>query len=148
MNPLDQGILPGLAKPRASYAHARQAGDFIFVSGTSSRQADDSIAGAKLVDGKPALDIRAQTEAVLDNVERILRNFGAELHDVVEFTCFLVDMADYAGFNEVYNRRFDGMLPPTRTTVAVRQLPHPLLLLEIKAVAFRQTGAFSGVADR
>jgi 2-aminomuconate deaminase len=48
---------------------------------------------------------------------------------------FLVDMQDYDAFNAVYNQYFtsDG---PTRTTVAVKQLPNPRLLIEIKAVAY------------
>lgn len=148
MSSLDLGIVPGVAKPRANYAHARNAGNFIFVSGTSARQADGSVAGAAIVDGKTVLDIRAQTAAALDNVDRILVAQGSGLHDVVEFSCFLLDMADYEGFNEVYNRRFAELPPPARTTVAVKQLPHPQLAIEIKAVAYRSTGAFSGVADR
>ncbi|MES1916766.1 MAG: hypothetical protein MHM6MM_008553 [Cercozoa sp. M6MM] len=42
---------------------------------------------------------------------------------------------DFPGFNRVYNRYFDAETGPTRTTVAVRELPHPNLLIEIKAVA-------------
>jgi 2-aminomuconate deaminase len=47
----------------------------------------------------------------------------------------LVDMKDYGGMNEVYNEYFDAHTGPTRTTCAVHQLPHPNLLIEIKAVA-------------
>jgi 2-aminomuconate deaminase len=50
-------------------------------------------------------------------------------------TCFLVDMKHYRGFNDEYNRHFDKVLGPTRTTVGVRELPHPNILVELKAVA-------------
>jgi 2-aminomuconate deaminase len=54
-------------------------------------------------------------------------------------TSYLVDMADFAAYNEVYAEFFneDG---PTRTTVAVRELPHPDLLIEIQAVAYKPEG--------
>ncbi|HNH85069.1 MAG TPA: RidA family protein, partial [Acidobacteriota bacterium] len=39
------------------------------------------------------------------------------------------------GYNEVYNHYFQAETGPTRTTVAVHQLPHPHLLIEIKAIA-------------
>ncbi len=56
--------------------------------------------------------------------------------DVVEVSSFLVNMNDFAGYNAVYAEWFGGMAnPPARTTVAVHQLPHPQLLVEIKAVA-------------
>ena len=43
-------------------------------------------------------------------------------------------MNDFGGYNEVYAEYFDET-GPTRTTVAVHQLPHPHLLIEIQAVA-------------
>jgi 2-aminomuconate deaminase len=60
------------------------------------------------------------------------------LEHLVDLTVFLVDMADYDGFNEVYNQYFDAVSGPTRTTVAVKELPCKppnRLLIEIKAVA-------------
>jgi 2-aminomuconate deaminase len=45
-------------------------------------------------------------------------------------------MNDFAGYNEVYGEFF-GYDGPTRTTVAVHQLPHPHLLIEIKAMAYK-----------
>lgn len=120
-------VVAGKARPRGSFPHYRRAGDFIFVSGTSSRRADDSIAGA---------DIRAQTRAVIENIRDILAAAGASLADVVEVSSFLISMDDFGGYNEVYSEFF-GIEGPARTTVAVKQLPHPQLLIEIKAVAWR-----------
>jgi hypothetical protein len=40
------------------------------------------------------------------------------------------------GYNQVWGEYFDET-GPTRTTVAVHQLPHPHLLIEMKAVGYR-----------
>ena len=131
----DSKLLVEHAKPRGKYPHARRSGDLVFVSGTSSRNADNSIVGAEVDSmGTTQLDIRQQTESVLENIEKILGEFSLELADIVEITTFLVSMNDFGGYNEVYGRFFsyDG---PARTTVAVHQLPHPHLLIEIKAIA-------------
>jgi 2-aminomuconate deaminase len=133
----DSAVLAGKAAPRGAYPHFRRAGDFIFVSGTSARRADDSIAGAdRDAAGRPMLDIRTQTRAVIENIRDILAAAGASLADVVEVSTFLVNMADFAGYNEVYGEFF-GYDGPARTTVAAAHLPHPQLLIEIKAVAYR-----------
>jgi 2-aminomuconate deaminase len=62
-----------------------------------------------------------------------------DLDDLVQVTSYLVDMGDFPGYNEVYAEFFD-YTGPTRTTVAVRELPHPHLLIEIQAVAHRRAG--------
>jgi 2-aminomuconate deaminase len=130
-------IVEGKAKPRGKYSHVRRAGDFLFVSGTSSRRADDSIAGAEVdVLGTARLDVRVQTRAVLENIRDILTSVGASMSDVVEVSSFLVNMNDFDGYNEVYATFFEDD-PPARTTVAVHQLPHPHLLIEIKATAYK-----------
>jgi 2-aminomuconate deaminase len=140
------GVVPGKARPRGAYPHFRRAGDFIFVSGTSARRADDSIAGAERdASGALRLDIRVQTRAVLENIRDILASAsaGAALADLVEVSTFLVNIADFGGYNEVYGEFF-GLEGPARTTVAVAQLPHPQLLIEIRAVAYRPAGARGG----
>lgn len=130
-------VLQGSARPRGSFPHVKRVGDFIFVSGTSSRRPDNSFAGVEVDDmGTTRLDIRAQTRAVIENIAIILDSVGASLKDVVDVSSFLVNMNDFGGYNEVYSEFF-GYDGPTRTTVAVHQLPHPHLLIEIKVVAYR-----------
>jgi 2-aminomuconate deaminase len=137
MGKSDGKIVAGKATPRGKYPHIRRAGDFLIVSGTSSRRADNSIAGAE-VDGSGTarLDIREQTKAVIENIRDILGTMGATLDDLVEMTAYLVNMNDFAGYNDVYGEYFD-YAGPARTTVAVRQLPHPHLLIEIRAMAYK-----------
>ncbi|CAG8468093.1 9693_t:CDS:2 [Ambispora leptoticha] len=117
-------ILADKAQALAHYPHARVAGGLIFVSGISSRKLDNTYEGViELPDGTLQLDIRAQTRAVLDNIKGILESVGASLRNLVDITVFLVDMGDYAAFNEVYNKYFEAETGPSRTTVAVKQLP-------------------------
>lgn len=136
-------VVPGKARPRGRFPHYRRAGDFIFVSGTSSRRPDNSFDGVE-VDalGTTSLDIRQQTRAVISNIGDILASAGASLADVVEACAYLVDMNDFGGYNEVYGEFFDES-GPSRTTVAVHQLPHPHLLIEIKVVAWKPLAAVS-----
>jgi 2-aminomuconate deaminase len=126
--------------PRGAYPHTKRVSDFIFVSGTSSRKADNTIEGAEKVDemGTKRLDIKVQTRAVLRNIERNLAKEGATLKDVVDITSFLVNMNDFAGYNEAYAEFFNAETGPARTTVAVHQLPHPDLVIEIKATAYKK----------
>ena len=137
MGTIESKLVEGKAKPRGKYPHIKRAGDFLLVSGTSARRVDNTIAGADVDElGTTCLDIRAQTRAVIENVRDILRSAGAELEDVVEITTYLVNMNDFGGYNEVYGDYFsyDG---PARSTVAVHQLPHPHLLIEIRAMAYK-----------
>ena len=128
-------VVAGKATPRGRYPHVKVAGGFAYVSGTSSRRADNTIAGASVDElGTTRLDIREQTRAVIENIRDILREVGAGLEDLVSVTTYLVNMNDFGGYNEVYGEFFDSS-GPARTTVAVHQLPHPQLLIEIQAVA-------------
>jgi len=129
-------VLPDAAAPRGAYPHIKRAGPFLFVSGVSSRRPDKSFVGAQADDmGNVVLDIREQTKAVLQNIASILASQGASLNDVVAVTSYLVNMNDFKGYNETYAGFFshDG---PSRTTVAVHQLPHPHILIEITATAY------------
>ncbi|MGA8273516.1 MAG: RidA family protein [Candidatus Sulfotelmatobacter sp.] len=130
-------VVAGKATPRGKYPHIKRAGDFLFVSGTSARRSDNTIAGAEVDSlGATKLNIRDQTRAVIENIRDILESAGARLQDVVEISTYLVNMDDFAGYNEVYGEFF-GYDGPARTTVAVHQLPHPHLLIEIKAMAYK-----------
>ncbi len=132
------GLVAEKAAPRGRFPHFKRAGDFIYVSGTSSRLPDNSFIGAYVDEtGKEKLDIREQTRAVIENIREILQAAGAELSDLVEINTYLVSMNDFGGYNEVYAEYFDYD-GPARTTVSVYQLPHPHLLIEIKAVAYRR----------
>lgn len=137
MHDNDSKVLSDKAVPRGKFPHVKRAGDLLFVSGTSSRRPDNTFAGAEADEfGAVTLDIRAQTKAVIENIRDILASMDAGLEDLVELTVFLVNMNDFKGYNETYAEYFDHS-GPARTTVAVHQLPHPHLLIEIRAVAYK-----------
>ena len=134
---MDTKVVAGKAKPRGKYPHIKRAGDFLIVSGTSSRRADNTIAGAEVDSlGTTRLDVREQTRTVIENIRDILATANATLQDVVEITTYLVNMNDFAGYNEVYSEYFDYN-GPARTTIAAHQLPHPHLLIEMRAMAYK-----------
>lgn len=136
---MDSKVIKTSAQPLGNYPHVKRVGDFIYVSGTSSRRADNTHVGAKKDEnGNWKLDIEAQTRAVILNIQKLLHSMDADLPDLIDITTFLVDMKDFKGYNTAYSEFFDHT-GPTRTTVAVHQLPHPNLLIEIKAVAYKPT---------
>lgn len=129
-------VLSDKAQPLGNYPHVKRVGDFIYVSGTSSRRPDNTHVGAERdAEGNWHLDIAKQTKAVIENIGTLLKSMDADLSNVIDITTFLVDMKDFKEYNAVYGTFFNHT-GPTRTTVAVHQLPHPNLLIEIKAVAY------------
>jgi 2-aminomuconate deaminase len=122
------------------YSRVKAAGGLLFVAGISSRQPDNTVIGAQRdATGALTTDVRAQTAGAIENLAAVLAAWGATIEDVVDVTVFLVDMADYDGFNEAWNRYFTTS-GPARTTVAVHQLPDPQLVVELKAIARQPTG--------
>ena len=140
MSAVESRVVAGKAVPRGAFPHVKVAGGFVFVSGTSSRRPDNTFAGVEVDEfGTTNLDIRVQSRAVIENIRDLLRSVGADLSDLVQVTSYLVSMNDFGGYNEVWAEFFDAT-GPTRTTVAVHQLPHPHLLIEMQAVALLPQG--------
>jgi DNA-binding IclR family transcriptional regulator/enamine deaminase RidA (YjgF/YER057c/UK114 family) len=133
---VESRVLPHKAKPRGMFPHIKRVGDFLFVSGTSARRPDNTFEGARMDGtGHVNLDIRVQTRATIGNIRDILESVGARLDDLVEVTAYLTSMKDYAGFNETY-ADFFGFDGPTRSAVAVNELPHPHQILMLRALAY------------
>jgi len=84
-------VIEGKAKPLGNYPHVKRVGDFIYVSGTSSRRPDNTHVGAQQDEnGAWQLDIRLQTKAVIENIQESLQSIGADLSDLIDITSFLV----------------------------------------------------------
>ncbi|MBB3211059.1 2-aminomuconate deaminase [Herbaspirillum sp. Sphag1AN] len=114
------------AKPLGKYPYLKRAGDSIYLSGMSARLADGSIPEG----------VREQTRVVIEKIRAILQSEGADLSDCVAVTSYLVDMADFDLYNTVYGEYFNEQ-GPTRTTVAVHQLPHPQMRVELTVTAYQ-----------
>ena len=67
-------------------------------------------------------DIKAQTDRVLQNVKSILDDQGLTFGNVVKSTVFMVNLADFAGMNEIYAKYFTDNFP-ARSTIQVAALP-------------------------
>ena len=79
-------------------------------------------------------DVVAQAERVMENLGAVLEAAGSSFADALRCTIFLEDMGDFAAVNEVYARYFEGTVPPSRATVAVRTLPKSVAV-EIDCIA-------------
>lgn len=125
-----------LPPPLGKYPRFRRAGELIYVSGVSARLPDGSIDGVSQENGVVRRDVRRQTQRVLQNVAEILASAGASLADCIDITVFLTDQQDFAAYNTAYGEYFESN-GPARTTVIVRGLPHPDMVVEVKAVAWK-----------
>lgn len=128
-----------LAKPLATYAHARRVGDILFVAGQGCRDAITDIwAGVTFDKNGKAIttDFAAQVRGVLKNLDGVLQNHHLSKDHLVDVQVFLTDMTtQFPVMNEIWNEYFRNVKqPPTRTTVAVAGLPG-LNLVEMKAIA-------------
>jgi enamine deaminase RidA (YjgF/YER057c/UK114 family) len=79
-------------------------------------------------------DVRKQTAAVLDRIEKCLQSAGSSMHNALKCNVYLKHLEDYAAMNEVYRGRF-GPEPPVRTCVAVAGIPLDGCLVEIEVIA-------------
>jgi 2-iminobutanoate/2-iminopropanoate deaminase len=122
---------PTVAAPIGSYSHVvrveTDAGTWLHVSGQIANDADGSIVGPS--------DLRAQTEQVFRNIERILEANGAGFEHVVKLQTFLTTLDDLAASREV-RATFIPKEPPASTAVQVVALVVPEAMIEVDAVAF------------
>lgn len=94
----------------APLSKAVRAGDFLFLSGQTPKNADlTPLRG----------DIREQTKNVLDAISASLAEHGVGLESVIRATVWLSDIKLMGPFNEVYRSYFDTNLP-VRSTVEAK----------------------------
>jgi 2-iminobutanoate/2-iminopropanoate deaminase len=113
------------AAPQAigPYSQAVALGDLLFTSGQIPlTPAGDMVEGG----------IEAQTAQALTNLAAVVDAAGGSLNDVIKTTVFLADLGQFAAFNAVYEKHFNGHRP-ARSTVQVARLPRDSLV-EIEAV--------------
>ena len=127
-------------EPVGPYPHARQVGDFIFVSGMGPRKAGQKAIPGVTLDAEGqilAYDFETQCRSTIENIAAVLEDAGSSLKDVVDVQAFLTNMKkDFALFNKVYGEYFQE-IGPTRTTVEVLSLPTPIAV-ELKVIAYKK----------
>lgn len=77
-------------------------------------------------------EISAQTEQVCKNLIAVLEEAGSSISKVIKTSCFLDDINDFQGFNDVYSKYF--VSKPARSCVAVKDLPKGVKV-EIEVIA-------------
>lgn len=79
-------------------------------------------------------DMRAQIRQVLENIRAVLASFGGEMRDVLSLTHYVTDMRAFLDAGDV-RRAFLAPPYPATTTVEVRSLYRPELVVEIAGIA-------------
>jgi reactive intermediate/imine deaminase len=85
------------------FSEAVRVGDTLYLSG----QLGIVPGSMKLVPG----GVAAETQQTLENIRATLEALGLTMRDVVKCTVMLAEIADWAAFNEVYERHFAAPYP-------------------------------------
>jgi enamine deaminase RidA (YjgF/YER057c/UK114 family) len=115
---------------RVLYTHVvvAETQSLIFISGQLARDKSGNIVGPR--------NMRVQIRQVGENLRAALEAAGAALTDLVKTTTFVTDIDEF--FRHVDIRHdYLGVALPTSTTVEVRRLSHPDLMVEIEAIAVK-----------
>ena len=111
--------------PYATFSRAVAFDRVVFVAG---------VVGQKSGTGKlVSTEFEPQCRQALENLKGSVEAAGSSMGEVLQCTCFLTDMVDFATFNEVYKSYFPSN-PPARSTVVVKELVVPGAKLEIDCV--------------
>ncbi len=115
--------------PVGPYSQAIEHDGWIFASG----QIPLDPASGELVGG----EIEDQARQVLANLRAVLEAAGAELHDVVRTTIYLIDLSHFPRVNAVYAEHFTALPQPARATIQAAALPLGAAV-EIDAIAVKR----------
>ena len=101
-------------------------GNTLYVAGTEGTDETNKL--------KPG-GIAAETQAALENIQKVVKQAGFELSDIVSVTVYLADIKEFPDMNKVYK----SVMPdpkPTRATVQVAGLVNNARI-EISAIAVK-----------
>jgi enamine deaminase RidA (YjgF/YER057c/UK114 family) len=110
------------------YSHVviAPAHTLVFIAGQVPRDKHGDVIGKG--------DMAAQIRQVGQNLRIALEAAGLGLQDVVKTTTYVTDIDEFFKYPEVRAEIFGPSLP-TSTTVEVRRLSHPDMMVEVEAVA-------------
>lgn len=123
MKKIETKEAPGAVGP---YSQGIETEGFLYVSGQLPVDPNTG----KMV----AMEIKVQTERVIENLKAVLAAAGADLSQVVRCDVFLADMNDFKDMNEVYASIFVTDPKPARQAVEVGRLPLDAMV-EISCIA-------------
>jgi 2-iminobutanoate/2-iminopropanoate deaminase len=125
MDERDEVRTEGAPRGTGAYSQAVRAGDFVFISG----QGPLDPVSLEVV----GTTVEEQTEATLRNLGAIATAAGGSLRDVVKVSAFLSSIDLFPAFNATYERIFDALPRPARTTAGAELRD---ILVEIDAVLY------------
>ena len=110
-----------------AYSQAIVSGDHVFCSGQVplDPESGDLISGS----------VADETRRCMDNLSAVLEEAGTSLDNVVKVNAYLLDIGDFAEFNDAYSAYFPSD-PPARAAIGVAGLPKGARV-EIECVARR-----------
>lgn len=115
--------------PFSHYSHAvivENPKKFIFCAGQVAGDADGNILGPD--------DFEVQGELVMENLEKVLAEAGANKGDVIKLVSYVCSPHDVKKVRALVKKHFPEN-PPANTICVLRGLAHPDYLLEIDATA-------------
>ncbi|KAE9385475.1 Endoribonuclease L-PSP [Gymnopus androsaceus JB14] len=114
------------APPLPVFSQATVSGGYVYVSGNIG--CDHQL---KVVPG----GIKAETQAALENMSKVLNAAGSGLKHIVKANVYLKNMSeDFTPMNEVYMQFFESDKMPARTCIGVAMLPLGAVV-EIECIA-------------
>ena len=108
-----------------------------FQVGTRMSQAvvhGDTLYVAGQVANATKASIEDQTRDVLSKIDALLKEAGTDKSKLLAVNVFLVNIADFAAMNRVYDTWIDPQNPPARACIEAR-LADPDLRVEMTAIA-------------
>lgn len=115
----------GIYQP-SSYNHTMRAGNTLYVAGQVARDVN----GELVAPG----DAAGQAQQVFHNLGVVLKAAGADWHNVVKITTYLVDRNDAAAVSAVRLAHFGDHRPP-HTGLIIAGLGSPDVRLEVEVIA-------------
>jgi len=111
-----------------SYVVVASGSALVFIAGQLSRDRDGQIVGPR--------DMARQIRQVGENLAIALAAAGVGAEHLVKTTTYVTDIDEFFKYSEIRAEIF-GQNLPTSTTVEVRRLAHPDLMVEIDAIAVK-----------
>lgn len=109
-----------------SMAVLQGEGQIVHLKGQVSLDTRGAIVGAK--------DMRAQVRKVLENIRDVLASMGGQMSDIVSLVHYSTDIVEFMSAGDIRKEFFVVPFPVT-TTVEIKRLYHPELMIEIAAIA-------------
>lgn len=103
-----------------------------------SRRASQIVVSGKLIETSgivselPDRDIAVQTRSVLQQLESLMQQAGADKARITRIQIWLADISDFEAMNQIYDEWIGEKDQPARACVGA-QLVHPDYLIEIQA---------------